>query len=74
MIEDYPPKEDPQRTVSRCLFYPDRICIEMITKDEDKPCEVCDISTMWWKERKKLLATKEGRETLRMEYEGRKSK
>ena len=64
MNEDYPPRGNPLVTSSNCLFYTGKICIEFKTLREDKPCEICDLVVMWWKERKKLLATKEGRAML----------
>lgn len=40
----YPPEENILRRQSRCLINKDRICIEMFTLDEDKPCEECVIA------------------------------
>lgn len=34
---------------SSCLKFPDKLCIELIKIDRDKPCEKCIMSKMWEK-------------------------
>ncbi len=32
---------------SSCLKFPDKICIELIKVDRDKPCEKCIMKQIW---------------------------
>ena len=57
MSERYPPEYNPLRKQSRCLINKDRICIEMFTLDEDKPCEECAVSRMSRKEEEEVDET-----------------
>lgn len=51
-MKGYPPVKSSYDKVevelnSSCLKFPDRICIELIKVDRDKPCEECIMKQLW---------------------------
>ncbi len=63
---EYPPENNPLSSHSDCLFYTGRACIELITLDEEKPCEECIFYEWWWRDKKKELQARWLREGIEL--------
>ena len=44
-----------------CNFYEGRICIMM---EDERPCDRCDVVSMWWEEKDKQLALRDAEEIV----------